>query len=260
MAAEVLPHERRRRIVVEHDDVRRGPGLERSDPPAEQPRRDEGVVLKAEPDRDVMAHPRVPRVVPVNEIRRLHLVEHARGESVRPEPDEYPILQHPRHVRPPDRVVHVRLRIVHHDGFCLFENRALALVHVYAVGSDRLGSQDPLVVQPLDDAGSRPAETVLDVGPILRDVNVAPDVERLGHLRRPHKRRILEGEARVESDARPEHPREIAAPLCQPPRKPLVLGQTRVPDISAVAVRDLEANVCPQSHLCQCRRDVRQAL
>ncbi len=139
----VVPHQRRGRIVVQDDEVRLVSLLHPAEALPERPVQDLVSVLK-EPGKG----PGGKRAsgVPVAEVRELHLQEHVGADAVRSQRDVLHVRKLPvvAHV-----VVHVGPAIVGKKGAARVQHFPVLRRQVQAVGDDRLVGDKAELVQPL---------------------------------------------------------------------------------------------------------------
>ncbi len=158
--------------VVEHDEVGGRADLESPEAGLAEGGSDETPAFREALERPVGARALV--VLAEAEVRRPRLLEHVRPDAVGAERDP-----RPEHVEPgpPDRVVHVRARVVGDRRVRRVDERDLVVVEVDAVREQRAVVEGSRVREPGGDTCPMEHDRVALVDGVLGRVDVQTDLE-----------------------------------------------------------------------------------
>ena len=218
--------QRRRRHVIAHHQVGGGPGHQRPERRAEDLRRE---ILSALQQRGRGVRAPRPEALPLPEVREPELGQHVGRPPVGAQRRSF---TERLDGRMPNRVVHVRPRIVDEPGARCRHACDVALRQVHAVRQHRAVVQQAVPLQAVHDAGPMRAPGPLFVVRGFGDVNVdaGPMVAR--QVTEGGKARLAEGKRGVGADQPPEL--RVGARRGE---EAVVLGQPRVPPPHPATVR-----------------------
>ena len=170
-------------LVVHHDDVRRGAGLEHAQRVGEVLRADFGVVPEEHVRHLAPADVGQARVGALGTEGDLEGFQHVVGVGVRAHAQEDPGLVEREHRADAHGVAHVALGVVDDHGVGVFDELDLRRIHVDTVTEDGFRAENSVILQPLHGAAAVVLQTVVHVVHALGDMDVIARaaVVGLGH-------------------------------------------------------------------------------
>ena len=251
---DVLVREGGEGLVVHDDHVRRRAGLQHAQGGEAGALRHFGVVAEEHVRHLAPAHVGHAGVVPLGAQGHLDRLQHVVGVGVGAHADENALLVELQHRGDAHGVAHVGLRVVDAHGVRCLDDVHLRRVHVDAVAQNGLGTQDAVVLEPLDRPPAVVLEGVVHVVHALGHVDVVAHPAVVG-LHHPVKGPVGDGEQGVAAEHGLQHVAGVALAVVD---EVLVLLNGLEGLFLAVPVADLVTQAGPHAVLLRHLSDLHQ--